>query len=220
MYSLLKNRSVLYIEDDRDVLENIAAILQNYFQSVYTADTAEKGLVLFEKREPEVILVDIELPGMNGIDLIKRIKTINDDVTIAIISAYTKTDYLLESVELHLLKYIVKPFTSNKIHMLLEKLEKEFKTKDLLQLSPGVELNLHTASVTYDTEIFMLTPKEMQFLTMLQRNHFVHYGELGTLWQQEAPSESAVRSFIKTLRKKLPSGLLKNKQNFGYYIED
>jgi len=219
MYSLLKEKNVLYIEDDLEVLENISKLLKNYFKRFYTAKDAENGLETFYKNNIDILLVDIELPKLNGIEFIREIRKTSKDLPIIIISAYTKTDYLLESVELGLEKYIVKPFTTKKVYDLLRLLDNHYKAHNIVEIMDGVFLNYSQMSINVGNEKFILTPKELEFLNILQLKRFVSYDEIDLLWSEAPPTQDAIRSFIKNIRKKLPCNILQNRQNLGYYLE-
>jgi DNA-binding response OmpR family regulator len=136
-----------------------------------------------------------------------------------IISAYTKTDYLLESVELKLDQYIVKPLTSTKIHELLKKLDTVFSSQTLIILVPGVWIDQQISTITFEEKRFFLTKRELAFLSIIAKNKFISYDEMSALWEDEVPSQNAIRSYIKHLRKKLPPDLLKNRNGMGYSIE-
>jgi DNA-binding response OmpR family regulator len=220
MYEALKTKSALYIEDEKDVLKNISELLSQFFHDFYTASDGEEGYRIFQEKEIDLLLVDIELPKMNGITLIKKIRQIDKRVPIVVISAYTKTDYLLESIELHLDKYIVKPLTSRKIHSILSTLNDDFSGERTLSCTDGVELDCIKNSISHDGGSYALTKKEMEFLTILCQKKMVTYDEIMALWEDDVPSENAVRSFIKHLRKKLPEAFLKNRNSVGYYVEE
>jgi len=220
MYSFLKDKSALYVEDELDVLKNISTLLSGFFKHFYTASDGLQALEQFDRKHVDLILVDIELPKMNGIELIKQIRETNQDILVVIISAYTKTDYLLESVELGLTKYIVKPLTSKKIHTLLDVVNKHFSLNDMILLSPGIELDKHASVVRYDKEEYALSKKELDFLMIMASQRMVSYDEISSLWEDTVPTENAIRSYIKHLRKKLPAGVLKNRNGIGYYIEN
>jgi DNA-binding response OmpR family regulator len=219
LYNNLKDKKILYIEDDEVVLKNISKLLQNYFAHIYTAFNGEEGYRKFLDHKVDLLLVDIELPKLNGINLIKKIRKINSSIPIVVISAYTKTDYLLESVELKLDKYIVKPFTSRKLHDLLEKLNESFMHKNSFLLTEDVYVNKAQATITTAGTTHPLTLKELEFLEILIAKGNVTYDDIDRIWKDQPPTSYAIRSFIKILRKKLPPKLLKNKQNLGYYIE-
>jgi len=218
MYNLLKTKSVLYVEDEVDVLRNISELLGNFFDKFYTASDGVEAWDLFRMHAIDVALIDIELPRLNGLELIRRIRAIDKDIPIVVISAYTKTDYLLESVELRLDKYIIKPLTSKKIHVLLDKLNEDFSNENILELAPDVLLNNEHLTIMYDGDIHNLSVREISFLRMLGRKGVVTYEEIMTLWGETPPTENAIRSFVRHLRKKIPEGLLENRSGIGYAL--
>jgi len=219
MYEYLKDKTALYIEDEVIVLENISELLSHFFTCFHTASDGESGYQIFLEYKIDVLLVDIELPKMNGIELIKKIRETHKDLPIVVISAYTKTDYLLESIELHLDKYIVKPLTSRKIHLLLETLNNDFLDNDRLILDQDIFIHQNTALLTVNSKEYALTKKELAFLRIMADQQVVSYDEIIMLWENSTPSENAIRSFIKHLRKKLPNDFIKNRNALGYYIE-
>ncbi len=220
MYDFLKDKTALYVEDELDVLKNISELLSNFFGAFYTASDGKDGYEMFLGHKIDVLLVDIELPKINGIELIKKIRKTHKDIPIVVISAYTKTDYLLDSIELKLDQYIVKPLTSKKIHELLEKLNKRFVDDNLLELTTGVFIDKNKSTVSFGDVEHSLSKRELELLTILSQVKIINYDEINALWEDEVPTQNAIRSFIKYLRKKLPENLLKNRNAFGYAIEN
>jgi len=220
MYEALKSKSALYIEDEKDVLKNISELLSQFFRNFYTASNGEEGYGIFQEKEIDVLLVDIELPKMNGIELIKKIRQTDKTLPIVVISAYTKTDYLLESIELHLDKYIVKPLTSRKIYSILSTLNNDFSEDEVIACGNDVVIYRIKNTLRHHGIMHALTKKETAFLTILCQKKMVTYDEIIELWGEDIPSENAVRSFIKHLRKKLPENFLKNRNSVGYYVEN
>ena len=219
MYDFLKDKSVLYVEDEPDVLKNISTLLSSFFHRFYTAADGLSALTRFDSTHIDLLLVDIELPKMNGIELIKQIREANKEVMIIIISAYTKTDYFLESVSLGLSKYIVKPLTSKKIHALLDTVNTHYAQSDTIKLSHHIEINQIASVIRYDSISHTLSKRELDFLIMIAQKKMISYDEIANLWEDTIPTENAIRSYIKHLRKKLPPGILKNRSGIGYYIE-
>ena len=219
MYDFLKDKTALYVEDELDVLKNISELLSNFFGAFYTASDGELGYKAFLDHKIDVLIVDIELPKINGIELIKKIRQTHKDIPIVVISAYTKTDYLLDSIELNLNQYIVKPLTSKKIHEFLEKLNKAFIDEDIIELSAGILIDKNTLTLSFGEIKHTLSHREFQILSILAQNKIITYDEIDALWEDEVPTRNAVRSFIKYLRKKLPENLLQNRNGFGYVIE-
>ncbi len=219
MYNSLTDKTLLYVEDDTSVLHNIAKVLEQRFKAVHTAPNAEMGYRIFQNNSIDIVLVDIELPGMSGIELVQKIRLIDKALPVVVISAYTKTDYLLDSVNLKIERYIVKPFTTKKITELLEHFNAMFATDSVIEIMKGVSMDVQELRLSFADETHTLTQKEKRFLDSLHVKGFVNYDEIDAIWDDATPSENAIRSFIKTLRKKLPKGVLKNRQGIGYYVE-
>ncbi len=219
MYDFLKDKSVLYVEDEPDVLKNISTLLSGFFHHFYTAADGLSALACFDSKHIDLLLVDIELPKMNGIELIKQIREVDKEVMIIIISAYTKTDYLLESVSLGLSRYIVKPLTSKKIHALLDTVNTHYAQADTIKLSPHIEIDQVASVIQYGNVSYPLSRRELDFLMIIAEKKMIAYDEIADLWGETIPTENAIRSCVKHLRKKLPTGILKNRSGVGYYIE-
>jgi DNA-binding response OmpR family regulator len=219
MYQFLKDKTVLYIEDELDVLRNIAVLLNKFFHKVYLAEDGEKGLQLFKEKKIDILLIDIEVPKINGIDLIKKIRKTNKSIPIVIISAYTNQDYLLAAIELNLKKFIIKPLTSNKMNELLDILNNHFTDTNEIELTPGIKISVYESVVIFNDKRIKLTKKELEFLTILSRQRAISYEVIYTLWTNNIPTQNAIRTFIKQLRKKLPENTLKTNNDIGYCIE-
>lgn len=218
MYNVLQSKNVLYVEDDKTVRESIKEILSEFFKKVITAESGEEGWLKFKKERIDLAIVDIELPGFNGLELIKRIRTERPDLPVIVVSAYTKTDYLLESVELKLDKYIVKPLTSRKLYELLMKLEKELGETTTLHFPKNVVVDTLKSNIYFDGKSYPLTYRELKMLELLHEKGAVTYEDLYQLWS-ETPTDNAIRSFVKQLRKKLPDGFIKVRSKIGYVLE-
>jgi DNA-binding response OmpR family regulator len=218
MYDILQTKTVLYVEDDKTVRENVKEILSEFFKNVVTAASGEEGWLKYKKERIDLAIIDIELPGFNGLELIKKIRKEDKDLPIVIVSAYTKTDYLLESVELKLDKYIVKPLTSRKLYELLMKLENELSENTLIQLPLNATIDTLKSTISFNGNTYPLTYRELKMMTILHEKGAITYEELHGLWK-ETPTDNAIRSFVKQLRKKLPEGLLKVRSKIGYVLE-
>ena len=122
-YNSLKNITILYCEDELDLRNVTYDILSQYTKKVIVAEDGEEGLKLFEEFEDEIDLVitDINMPIMNGLDMVKRIKQINDNTPIIVATAFSNSEYLLNSIELGIDKYILKPINIRKLFEVISK---------------------------------------------------------------------------------------------------
>jgi DNA-binding response OmpR family regulator len=218
MYNVLQSKHILYVEDDKTVRDNVKEILSEFFKKVVSAESGEEGWIKFKQERIDLAIIDIELPGFNGLELIKKIRKERPDMPIVVVSAYTKTDYLLESVELKLDKYIVKPLTSRKLYELLMKLETEMGETSLLHLPMNTTIDTLKSTISFDDQKHSLTYRELKMMQLLADKGAVTYQDLYQLWK-ETPTDNAIRSFVKQLRKKLPEGLLKVRSKIGYVLE-
>ncbi|NOQ30328.1 MAG: diguanylate cyclase [Helicobacteraceae bacterium] len=116
-----KDLSLLYVEDDDLVRTNMSILLKNFFPNILTAKNGEEGLSLYMMKKADIIFTDIQMPRMNGIEMSKAIRAIEPSQTIVFLTAFDTIDFLLESIELGVDGYILKPFTAKQITTVLSK---------------------------------------------------------------------------------------------------
>lgn len=108
---------VLYVEDDDDIRNEIYKLMSHFFFKVYVARNGEEGLELFLNNQDEInlILSDINMPEMNGIEMVKKIREFDKKINIFFITAYSDSEYLIEAINLRIQEYIVKPVDVRKL---------------------------------------------------------------------------------------------------------
>ena len=222
--SLLKKLSahtVLYIEDEDGIRNNIAEILEELFYKVIGAKNISEALIKYKESKPDLIITDIKLKGKTGIDFIKDIRENDSKTRVIITSAFTDLDYMLDATELHLIKYIVKPITNDKLFDALESFLNSYEKVRIFNLNEDYLYDSENLTIKNSDEEFLLTKKESQFLNMLlNKNRLITYEELeNNVWDEDSVmTPNAMRLFIKNFRKKLPKDLLKNIQGTGYKL--
>jgi len=107
---LLQDLTILYVEDDIDTQRLIKRILDSSAKEVYIASDGIEGLEMYKDKQPDIVLTDICMPNMNGLDMSKEIKEINPKQPIAIFTAFDNPEYLKQASELEIGTYILKPF--------------------------------------------------------------------------------------------------------------
>lgn len=217
----LSNFTLLYVEDEDGIRENICEILQDVFKEIYIAKNGEEAYSLFIEKKPDLIITDIKMPKLNGIELIERIRQVNTKVRVIILSAHTDLDYMLKATELHLVKYIVKPINEEKLVDALEGFINSYENSKICTLLPQWLFDEGRSTIKGPTEEFILTKKETAFLKLLLKKHrIISYEEMENLiWGHEhVMTQNALRLFIKNFRKKLPPDVLKNVQGIGYQL--
>lgn len=211
--------TILYVEDDIVVREYISEFLRRYFKNVYDTNSAEKGLALYKKHQPQILLLDINLGGMSGVELATIIRKKDKKTRILISTAYTNKEFMLEAIELDLTRYLVKPMTSEDLVKALEKCWQELEENMLIELGEKCFYNSEKAILIYDNNKITLRHKEVEVLEFFLQNEgkLVRYEVLEQeLWSEEVMTRDAIRSQIRNLRKKLKIDLIKNVSGLGY----
>ena len=126
------NIKLLYVEDDTATQYHMLTILQEYFREVIVANDGKEGLEIFEKTPVDMIMTDINMPRMNGIEMIQKIREINADIHIVVFSAYNDSHYLLDSIKLSVCDYLLKPFNLNELETLISQCKRKEKKKPLI----------------------------------------------------------------------------------------
>ena len=145
----------------------------------------------------------------------------NCKTRIIITSAHTDLEYMLEAAELHLVKYIVKPITQEKLMDSLFSFLKTHEDSKIYNLSTTCIFDYSKSVILNEKDHFNLTKKESAFLKLLiTKNRIISYEEMENhIWDEDSiMTPNAMRLFIKNFRKKLPINSLKNIQGIGYKL--
>lgn len=221
-YRLLKNKTILYVEDDLNLQKNIVEILSNFFDKILVASDGDDAYDIYieNQNKIDIIITDINMPNTDGITLSKSIREYDKTLPIVIVSAYTNTDYLLDSIDLNIITYVTKPMTTKKVLALLDKFLEYFKLSSHILLNKNLQFDYDRGTLSIENSTIQLTQKETKFFKLLSENSIVSYDMMYEyMWDYDkAPSGDAVKSFIRKLQKKLPPHLCKNKKGVGYYL--
>jgi DNA-binding response OmpR family regulator len=222
--AILKNYTILYVEDDEEVRKVAVEYLSRLCKKVYEAENGKVALNIWREYKPDIIITDISMPKMNGIDMARYIRSEDLKTPIIVATAYTDQEYLLKAVELQLVKYIIKPITKEKLMGALELSvqRSQDKSKFALPLSKKCAYNAYSKEIICDGVSVKLTKNELLFLDLLAFNtsRVVTYEEIESqVWPYEGMSSDAIRSLVRALRKKLPDNALENISGVGYKLK-
>ena len=220
----LKTLRILYAEDEEGIRSNISASLRYYAKEVIEAENGKVALALYHKEKPDIVITDILMPLMTGIELAKIIRKEDEVTPIVIISAHTDKEYLLNVVDLHLEQYIVKPVNLDELMAALSRCLKRISNTHTIvyELPCGYLYDFDYKHLTFNGELIHLNKKELTFLELLLHNkqRIVTYEELQLhVWQDDVMTDSALRSLVRNLRKKLPRDFITNLSGVGYRFE-
>jgi len=218
-----KKYTILYIEDDEGVRSINSRFLNRMFDELYEAKDGQEGYELYEKYHPDIILTDIKMPRLDGISLAKKIRQHDNTTKIIISTAFSDKKYLMDSIELNLEKYIVKPITSRNLMPVLTKTVQNLESqKDfIVNLDDNFHFDNNTSLFYLNDKVLDFNKKELLFLKLLvlNKNRVVSYEEIEQkVWDSEYMSLNSLRTTIGFIRKKIPFNCIKNISNMGYKL--
>lgn len=218
-----KNIKILYVEDDEIARENGVEYLENYFEHIYEASDAINALKLYEKHKPDIIITDIQMPKLNGLEFVKRIRQKDKKTQIIIITAFCDKDYLLKAIELGLVKYLVKPVREKEFEEALFLCVNSLKedNSNIVKLDEITYFDTFNKNLVINDEIIKLRVKELAFLELLIKNkdRYVSYEEIENyVWFDSVMTKDALKTLVKNIKTKIPKDLILNLTNSGYKI--
>ncbi|MDD2790606.1 MAG: response regulator transcription factor [Sulfurimonas sp.] len=222
-----KNYSVLYVEDEVDIRAKYSLYLKRFFKNVYEAGDGKEAYKIYKEKKPDIMVIDIHLPLMSGLELLRMIR-VNDHNTKAImLTAHSDTKYLLDSIELRLTKYLIKPVDRETLHGALMLATEELTkfnsySRQLLNFHDGYRWDCNSRELFCENELVSLTKNETEFFSLLalRPNQTISYDNICyTIWPDDINDKhSALKTLVKGLRKKLPEETLENIRSSGYKL--
>ena len=222
--------SILYIEDEKNIRANYVNYLDRHFGKVYEAADGEEGFEKYRQNKPDIMIVDINLPKLNGLDLVRKIRKEDHKTKVIMLTAHSETKYLLEATELKLTKYLIKPVSRSELkdalNLVLDELSNfETTSKKTVVLNDGFYWDLQREELINNNIIAVLTNKERSILALLFSSintTFTYDDIIISVWYEDnynSDKLDALKTIIKNLRKKLPKDTIKNVFGWGYKIE-
>ena len=109
-FELLGSFTILYIEDEADLLKHTTSVLEDFVKKIYPVQTIDEALEIIKNEKIDVIIADIHLKYSNGLDFLRTVKNdLEMELPSIVTTAFTDTEYLLDAIKLHVDNYIIKP---------------------------------------------------------------------------------------------------------------
>jgi diguanylate cyclase (GGDEF)-like protein len=163
---LLKRISVLLVEDETEIRDQVALLLNRRVGSLYSAANGQEGLALFTAHRPDVVVTDISMPLMTGLQMAEAIKKLDPEAPVIVITAFNEQDFFLRSIELGIDRYVLKPVDTTVLidalskcaHGLLLRREREAAeryVRFVLDMHPGFIITLSGGDLEYVNKTFL-----------------------------------------------------------------
>jgi two-component system response regulator AtoC len=173
---------LLIIDDDESINESLKIILSKEGYEVVTALNAEQGFELFERTNPDLIISDLKLPGMNAIDLLRKIKAVNNiHLPFIVITAYEDTSSTIQAIQQGAYDYIDKPLDLERFKVIIKRALEGKRISDHL----SVTISQDSDDYRIESSLIGKTPAMKEILKMIgkvsnNRVSILVQGESGT----------------------------------------
>jgi PAS domain S-box-containing protein len=219
---------ILVVEDDQNVAQILKLLLSSYSYAVDIGSDGEAGLQMVDAFEYDLIVLDVLLPGLDGISLCQQIRARGLRVPILLLTGQAGSKQKAIALNAGADDYVVKPFDAEELMARVQALLRRGGAVNQPMLEWGsLCVDPSSRRVTYGTHLLSLTPKELAILELMLRHPqqiFSARAMLDHAWSSaESPGEEAVRVHIKELRQKLtavgaPKDLIKTVYRVGYRL--
>ncbi len=224
--SKISDISILIAEDETQLLNSMVEYLELFFENVYTAEDGLTAYELYEKKKPDIIISDIHMPHLDGLSMIEKIRKKDRETKIIITTAHSEKEKLMQAIELHLVKYLVKPIQSDKLKALLLSLVDELRQKkDYVYLKESFYWDKTKKRLFHNEEEIALKPKEQKVLELFcsRTNQSISAIDIYNYLYEDQPerdfSSDAITSLMKRIRQKLPKETIKSSYGVGYILQ-
>jgi len=224
MYTIFFNKSVLIVEDDKVSNENLSYMFQKFFKKVVSCFDGKEAYETYLTCKPDIIITDIEMPEINGLALVEKIRQKDIHTPIVIMTSFTHQHYLMQAVNLQLLSYIVKPITKTNFQTLLQTVQKHFETTipEFFYFSSTIYYDYLNKVIVNDLVKIALTHKEIVLLEefIKNKNTTLHTQFLeDILGYENVDNSNALKLLLSRLRKKIPHDCIQTVYGQGYRFE-
>jgi DNA-binding response OmpR family regulator len=205
--------TILIIEDEPELVRVLRSYLEQAGFSVLTAYRGDTGLSTWEYRQPDLVILDLNLPGMDGLDVARAIrhsKTGNSNTPILMLTARVEEIDQLLGLEIGADDYVTKPYSPrlvvSRVRAILRRVETSAKPAELLRAA-DLEIDLQAHRITRAGQVIDLTPTEFTLLAILAAQTGRTYSRLQLLEQMQGVAfegyERTIDAHIKNLRLKI-----------------
>ena len=200
---------VLLIEDDIQLNTTIANFLKLNKYDVASLTDGEKALLQIDQRDFDLFIIDINLPTINGLELVRYIRQKNVATPVIIITASLELENFKKAFEFGCDEYIKKPFYLEELEIRINNVLEKKDKDSLVQISDRITYDMEYEELSIEGEVIKLRKKERRLLTLLLQNinKTVRVEVIENyVWENEIKESYPLRQLLSDLRKKFNNG--------------
>lgn len=215
---------ILLLEDELMLRSSIEEYLEALGHKVIAFGNGEEAYEAIKKDAFDLLLLDINIPKMSGLSLLKALNEIEHAFPTIFISANVDIDDISQAFELGATDYLKKPFHLKELGLRIDKIKKESAIKNLkhIILNSKYVFSKEEQMLFYNNNVQVLTKKQLQIVTLLSENMgvVVDFEKFRTyVWNDEPIDNASIRAEISRFRKLLKEDFIINLKGVGYKIE-
>ncbi len=218
---------ILYAEDNAETRNNYAVYLKELFAEVYEAGDGQEALEIYDKFNPDILLLDINMPKVSGLELSQMIREHDKDVKIILLTAHMEREKLLQAVKLNLVDYLEKPVRRKNLEQALKEAVQDLEARTqnkVITLLEQMEWDGSKKVLSQNGKAIRLTKNEVILMDLLLSGDKEYYSlqdMLDAIWigsNQKDMTMDAIRGVLKRFKTKLPKAALENSFAVGYKL--
>lgn len=220
------NYKILYAEDDDTTRENYKVVLEHYFKNVYTAKDGEEAYKKYIELSPDILLLDINMPKVSGLEVARKIKKLNKNIQIIMLTAYSEKDNLLDAIDIQVNKYLIKPVKIHEFEKAIELIIDNLSSvNNMLEFENNIYWDLNNSILYKDDKKIKLSKKEEELFKLLTANSqqtLSSYDIINHLWPDNINKEydtKPLRSLIFRIKSKLGTKIIESIYDMGYVLK-
>ncbi len=215
--------NLLYLEDDIEVRENVLYFLDRFFENIYTPNDGEEAYSMYLEQKIDFLLLDINVPKINGIQFAKKIREKDKKIPIVFLTAYSDRQKLLEAIKIGVTSYIVKPFDIKElldtVRDSIYLLSQETKIANEIELGKNLFWDKEKRNLLFENESISLTHNEILLseLFIKSKNKIFTPDEIiDELFYENNIQANTITQLISRFKRKI----IKITENDNFFIEN
>ena len=220
--------TLLYVEDESSIREELSYFLEKRVKTLYVAKNGLEGLELYEEFKPDLIISDISMPKLDGIQMSQKIKDIDENARIIILTAFNDSDFLASAININIDRYLIKPINLKSLNDAINKIYKtivlERENKEVVNLLEQYKKIVDLSAIVSKTDekgIITYTNKKFEEISGYSKDELI--GNYHNIVKHEDVSTDLYDELWHTIKdeKKPWFGTIKNKNKAGqaYYVD-